>query len=285
MLPVAEESAYYLYGSTDKNIWSGPATGFDCYRSTDLVTWEGPVAAFRPGPDFWSDTNYWAPEVHRYHGRFYMFATFTAEGARRGTQILVADSPTGPFVPHSDGPVTPREWECLDGTLHVDDLERPWIVFSHEWVQVGDGTVCAMRLTDDLTAAGGPPVELFAASSAPWAEQFHSERHGPGFVTDGPFLHRTADHELVMLWSSWKDGRYSQGLARSTSGYVEGPWQHEPEPLYANDGGHGMIFRTFDDRLFLTLHSPNATPDERAVFIPVEESAGTLRVSTEGLVR
>ena len=49
-----------------------------------------------------------------------MFASFKAAGVCRGTQILVADHPKGPFVPHSDGPVTPRDWECLDGTLYVD---------------------------------------------------------------------------------------------------------------------------------------------------------------------
>ena len=46
------ERRYYLYGSTDANIWSGKATGFDVYRSTDLEAWEGPFPAFRPDEDF-----------------------------------------------------------------------------------------------------------------------------------------------------------------------------------------------------------------------------------------
>ena len=109
VLPVEEERTYYLFGSTDADIWRGPGTGFDCYRSSDLTTWEGPYPAFRPGPDFWARTNFWAPEVHRYRGRYYMLATFKADGVRRGTQVLVADAPTGPFEPHSDGPLTPRD--------------------------------------------------------------------------------------------------------------------------------------------------------------------------------
>lgn len=278
VLPVPRERAYYLYGSTDKDIWRGPGTGFDCYRSEDLVTWQGPAAAFRPPAGFWAETNFWAPEVHAYRGRYYMLATFAAEGVRRGTQVLVSDGPAGPFAPHSDGPVTPTDWECLDGTLYVDRDERPWMVFCHEWVQVGDGTVCAMRLTDDLSAATGEPVELFAASAAPWAEPITSPRHGTGYVTDGPFLHRTRGGDLLLAWSSWKDGRYALGLARSGSGEVQGPWRHDPDPLYADDGGHGMVFRTFDDELLLTLHSPNRTPDERAVLIPVVESGDTLVV-------
>ncbi len=95
VLPIEESGLYYLYGSTDKDIWKGKATGFDVYRSKDLENWEGPFPAFRPPADFWSDTNYWAPEVHIYKGRYYMFATFKAEGVCRGTQILVADDPLG----------------------------------------------------------------------------------------------------------------------------------------------------------------------------------------------
>src|SRR3546814_2189596 len=75
VLTVPEEGTYYLFGSTDADIWHPPATGFDCYRSTDLERWEGPIEAFRPPAGFWSDRNFWAPEVHRYAGRFFLFAT------------------------------------------------------------------------------------------------------------------------------------------------------------------------------------------------------------------
>ena len=44
---------YYMYGSTDKNIWYGPGTGFDVYKSTDLENWSGPIPAFRPPKGFW----------------------------------------------------------------------------------------------------------------------------------------------------------------------------------------------------------------------------------------
>ena len=269
------EGCYYLFGSTDKDIWKSKGTGFDAYRSTDLENWEGPFPAFRPEPGFWADRNFWAPEVHEYRGRYYMFATFKAEGVCRGTQILAADHPLGPFRPHSDGPVTPRDWECLDGTLYVDGDGRPWMVFCHEWVQIYNGTICALPLSEDLREAAGEPVELFAAKDAPWTEPV---KGGAGYVTDGPFLYRSRDGQLLMLWSSFRHGKYAQGVARSVSGDVLGPWVQEEEPLYNDDGGHGMLFRTFDDRLMLTLHAPNKTPDERMVLIELEESAGRLRL-------
>jgi arabinan endo-1,5-alpha-L-arabinosidase len=278
VLPMKSEGNYYLYGSTDKDIWKDRATGFDVYRSTDLVYWEGPFPAFRPPVGFWSDTNYWAPEVHEYKGKFYMFATFKAEGVCRGTQVLVADHPLGPFIPHSDGPLTPRDWECLDGTLFVDDSGIPWMVFCHEWVQISDGTVCAIKLSDSLDQAIGDPIQLFSASQAKWAESKRHSIHGDGYVTDGPFLYRCSSGTLVMIWSSFHNERYAQGIAVSKTGDILGPWVQQDQPLYESDGGHGMIFTTYEGKIMLALHSPNQTPNERMAFIELEENGEIIRM-------
>ncbi len=284
LLTVPDEGAYYLFGSTDRDIWNPPATGFDCYRSTDLRIWDGPLPAFRPPTGFWSDRNFWAPEVHAYDGRFFMFATFKADGVARGTQILVADSPAGPYTTWSNGPVTPSEWECLDGTLFIDDRGDPWIVYCHEWVQAMDGEIVAQRLTADLTAARGEPETLFRGSAAPWARRIPDPRipaEVNAFVTDGPFIHRLSDGGLVMLWSSFGDHGYAMGIARSDSGAITGPWIQQTKPIWAEDGGHGMIARTLEGQLLLTLHQPNETPLERALFRPLREQSGTVVLADE----
>ena len=290
VLPLQEDNTYYLFGSTDKDVWRGPGVGFDCYRSQDLQEWEGPIPAFRPKPGFWATTQFWAPEVHRYSGRFFMFATFNADQGYRGTQVLVSERPEGPYEPWTDGPVTPPHWQCLDGTLHVDDDGAPWIVFCHEWVQVHNGAIHAMRLTADLKQAAGRPVFLFNATEAPWVRSLHrlhvqgtagNEQRGfqfPVYVTDGPFLHRTTGGSLLMLWSSFGVKGYAMGIARSESGGVQGPWHQESDLLWAEDGGHGMIFRSFDQRLFLAIHAPNDTPNERAIFRELVEEQETVRL-------
>jgi len=275
VLPLAEEGRYYLFGSTDKNIW-GKGVGFDAYVSEDMENWEGPHPIFRPEEDFFSDTNFWAPEVYAYGGKYYMFATFRRKDNNLlGTAVLISDGPLGPFKPFSDGPVTPKDWSSLDGTLHVDEKGKPWMVFCHEWQQVGDGEVCAVRLTDDLKGAAGEPVVLFRASEAPWTTPYQSKRF-PGdnnYVTDGPYLFHGGNGELKMLWASFIDNTYALGIAVSQLGRLQGPWVHEEKAVYQNDGGHGMVFRSFDGRLMLTIHSPNNTPDERPIFIELGEKA------------
>lgn len=278
VLPIEAEQRYYLYGTVGAEAWTNSATGTDYYVSEDLENWEGPFPAFRPPEGFWSDRNYWAPEVHLYQGRYYMFMTFKAEGECRGTQILMADSPRGPFLPIGDEPITPRDWECLDGTLYVDGDNQPWIVFCHEWVQVGDGEICALQLSDDLSSAVGEPRLLFHASEAPWADELHSKGRR-GYVTDGPFMYRTTAGELLMLWSSFRAGDYSVGIAKSASGDIIGEWTQIAEPLYAGDGGHCMVFRKFDGQLMLAYHRPNPTPNERPYFVPLQEADGSLKIS------
>ena len=155
--------------------------------------------------------NIGAPEVHVIDGAFYMFASFHSPDRRRGTQILRAEKPTGPFVPISDGPVTPADWECLDGTFFRSKDGDPYLVFCHEWLQVHDGEVCAMKLTPDLKAAAGEPRVLFRASQAPWVVPSVDKDGNKNCVTDGPWLHRCPDGRLMMLWSSPRQGRLCPG--------------------------------------------------------------------------
>ncbi|MGE5557256.1 MAG: glycoside hydrolase family 43 protein [Bacillota bacterium] len=271
VVPVQKEERYYLFGSTDKNIWDGPGKGFDYYIGADLENWEGPFTAFQPPVGFWGTSNFWAPEVHFYRGCYYMFASFKAPGRCRGTQIFTADQPGGPFQPITAGPITPRDWECLDGTLYVEE-GQPFIVFCHEWVQVRDGEICAMRLSPDLKDPAGEPQLLFKASTAPWAKSFGDGNR----VTDGPFIWMAPDGMLLMLWSSMGEKGYATGVACSETGSITGPWKQSGKPLYDEDGGHGMIFGAFAGTLYLSIHKPNDTPHERPLFLPLRYEKGKL---------
>lgn len=264
---LVHDGKYYLYGTRGSTCW-GPATGFDVYVGTDLENWSDPIACFENDGSFWADRNYWAPEVHEYLGSFYMFASFKKEGVCRGTAILKASSPEGPFVPWSEGPVTPSEWDCLDGTLYVDD-GVPYIVFCHEWCQCGDGEIHRMKLTQDLKAPAAGPELMFRASSFKEVKNLRGADN-PGYVTDGPFMFKNSDGRLFCIWSSFtEDEGYCELVALSDNGHVTGSFR-QLSPLFRKDGGHGMLFRDLNGKLLLTLHRPNSTPYERPVFIPVD---------------
>ena len=159
------DGVYFLYGTRGATCW-GLADGFDAYTGTDLENWEGPFTVFENDGSFWADRNYWAPEVHVWQGAYYMFASFKNETRRRGTAILKASSPLGPFTPWSDGPVTPADWECLDGTFYADKTGKPYMVFCHEWVQAKTGGMCVAALKPDFSGLAEAPRRLFDATAA-----------------------------------------------------------------------------------------------------------------------
>lgn len=271
---LVHDGRYYLYGTRGATCW-GAADGFDVYVSEDLENWSGPHECFHNDGTFWADQNYWAPEVHAWQGSFYMFASFKSNTVHRGTAILKADSPMGPFRPHSDGPVTPSDWECLDGTLYVSREGKPYMVFCHEWLQVGDGEIWAMPLTEDLSASCGEKKLLFRASEAPWGKAITHSTGVTGHVTDGPFFWRTTDGTLLCLWASFSEHGYTEGVAVSSNGEIDGVFT-QAEPLFMQDGGHAMVFRALDGQLYMPLHSPNETPFERPFFHRLEDVGSRL---------
>lgn len=268
---LVHDGKYYLYGTRGATCW-GEADGFDCYVGTNLEEFSGPFEVFHKPENFAPHKNYWAPEVYAYNGTFYMFASFYTDDVGRGTHCLRADNPLGPFVPYSDGSLTPKEWDCLDGTLHIED-GIPYMVFCREWQDAGgNGEMWSVRLTADLKATAEEPRYLFRASDgAPEVTCFQHPSKGEIYVTDGPFLFRDKQGKLRMLWSSFSEGNnYCVALASTKNGLFSGDWKPEQKLLFQKDGGHGMIFTGLDGKRYLTLHSPNTTLEERPFFYQVE---------------
>lgn len=83
------------------------------------------------------------------------------------------------------------------------------------------------------------------------------------------------------LYGQFHAVRIAQGIAKSESGQIQGPWLQSHDPLFEGDGGHGMIFKTFDDEIVLALHSPNDTPNERVMFVKLKEDNGQLTVVSD----
>jgi GH43 family beta-xylosidase len=291
----ADESSklYYMYAQAGNRSGSG-FTGVEVYTSRDLIKWSDPQPVLKLSATD-GVRSVWAPEMHEYNGAYYLFVTLTfdrllpekkpiAIGKRpdmrkRGTYIYRADSPAGPFAPLKKGSHTPEEWMALDGTLFEED-GHPYMVFCHEWVQLIDGTMDVVRLKDDLSDTVGDPQLLFNASDAPGSRTDPKK----GKVTDGCFLYRShKSGKLFMIWSTFLPGSdYCVMLTESESGKIMGPWINQ-KPIYKKNGGHGMLFRSFDGRLMMALHQPNSGARERLHLFEVTDTGATLEVG--GAVR
>ncbi|TJY41009.1 glycoside hydrolase [Cohnella pontilimi] len=287
IFPHAAERKYYLFGTTFADGAGDKDPIFEVYVSEDLAVWTGPYVAYQPPRGFWGVRHYWAPEVFEIDGKFYMFASFKGGiGENRGTGILIADHPAGPYRPHSDGPVTIAGSECLDGTYYEDEEGQRWIVFCHEWTELYEGKIKALRLTKDLKASVGEPVTILNAADRPWIRLFGDPRiEKTGYLTDAPFLYKARNGELLLLWSSYSVPNYSESglggytvaIARSASGRIEGPWTHDEKLFMDRNAGHSSLFRDFEGRLWISTHYPD-TPhgQERPLFLQVEEKENGL---------
>lgn len=251
-------STYYMTG-----------TGGLLWKSKDLRKWTGPFVVTKTDSASWMGARpmIWAAELHHYNEQYYYFATFTNRNVnidtvkgnvieRRACHVLVSDKAEGPYAPFGDSVYLPANKPTLDATFWIDKDGKPYMIYCHEWLQNWNGTVEKIELKKDLSGTVGEGTILFRAKESPWSKE--KDENGnivPNKVTDGPFLFRTQTGKLGMIWTSWVLDVYTQGVAYSQSGTLNGPWIQEKEPITPPDFGHGMLFETFEGKLLMVLHS------------------------------
>ncbi len=263
ILADAATKTYYMTG-----------TGGLLWKSKDLRSWTGPFNVVQTDSNSWMGKKpmIWAAELHQYKGKYFYFATFTNKEIkidtvkenvipRRSSHVLVSNKAEGPYTPMKDSIYLPADKPTLDGTFWVDNDSTPYMVYCYEWLQAmnngtWDGTVEKIELKPDLSGTIGEGKILFRASDSPWSKEISEDGNiRPSKVTDGPWLFKTQTGKLGMLWTSWVHDKYTQGVAYSKSGTLEGPWIQEEEPITPPNFGHGMLFRTFDGKLLMSVHS------------------------------
>ncbi len=266
------EGVYYMYGT--RLAWDG----YGCVSSPDLINWSDPVKVYEPQGKCDGDGDWWAPECHYYKGYFYLFATYHSPASgKRGVAIFRSSDPLGPFEMITDGHITPKDHDAIDGTLYVDEDGQPWMIYVGEWTsnEDGIGDMMAAKLSDDLSSFVSDPILLFRARDG-------SKKDGK--ITDGPFLYKTSGGRLLMLWSNICKSGYCVKIAYSSNGRIDGKWKHQKRDLFTltdhnADGGHGMLFTAPDGTLTLSIHSPNYGTDDdptTAIFLPITDTGDTI---------
>lgn len=140
-----------------------------------------------------------------------------------------------------------------------------------------------VALKEDLSGPAGEPIKLFTPEEAPWPGPFPYAKEefgldGVYYLTDGPCVAKLENGKLYMTWSSFTDKGYAVGVAVSDSGRMAGPWRQLPDPLYPENGGHGMMFRTLEGDLKFTLHYPNDKYLERPQIVGLALENGILKL-------
>lgn len=259
----------FILTDAKTNLYYMTGTGGMMWKSRDLKLWDGPYNVVKTNPKSWMGPRpmIWAAEIHPYKGKYYYFATFTNQAVRIGTyrgneierrasHVLVSDNPDGPYVPMRDSIYLPADKPTLDGTFWIDKDKKPYMVYCYEWLQNWNGTIEKIELKPDLCGSIGEGKVLFRASDSPWSrEKDENGSDRPNRVTDGPYLFKTATGRLGMIWTSWIYNVYTQGVAYSASGTLDGPWIQEKDPITPPDYGHGMLFRTLDGKWLMSVHS------------------------------
>lgn len=243
----ARTHKYYMTG-TGGGLWSSP----------DLETWNylGFPLQFNSSGWMGTEPQVWASEIHYIDGKYYNMSTFTngdidvngTSQPRRAVHIMQSSLPEGKYTLISGGDATylPAEKATLDGTFFEDTDGKRYLLYCHEWIQNGNGTIEYIELKPDMTGTIGEGTIMTRAHDATW---------NTSPVTDGPYLFRTQTGRLGMIWTSWHGDRYVQGVAYSSTGKLDGPWVHESLPITPDNYGHGMLFRTFDGQLLMSIHS------------------------------
>lgn len=250
------------------NMYYMTGTGGLMWTSPDLARWTGPYKVTKHDPKSWMGKNpmIWAAELHEYKGKYYYFATFTNREAicghflgkdveRRASHVLVSNHPMGPYKPMKDKTYLPANRPTLDGTFWVEKDGTPYMVYCGEWLETNNGTMERIQLKPDLSGSVGEPKVLFTAHDATWSKDFAGGKVVPNKVTDGPYLFRTETGRLGMVWTNWIYDVYTQGVAYSESGTIDGPWIQAKEPITPPNYGHSMLFRTLEGKLLMSVHS------------------------------
>ena len=273
------------------------SSGGCIYKSTDLKNWTGPYGAYDTRGTWMEGINFVAAaEIHKVNGKYYYAASFGDRKElvdvvprrynvyRHQTMILESDKAEGPFKLKNPDPnydYLPHHLDIIDGTIYVENGQS-YMFFVNEWMQTFDGTIEYVKLSPDLSKTISEPMMLFRATESPCPLEMVGNgemTYGlkiPGWVTDGPQLFRTKTGKLGMLWASWGAKRYLECVAYSQSGTIDGPWIQEEKPFMDDNTGHGMLFRTFDGKLLLSIHHAEGDGPRKPQLWEVDDSGDKL---------
>ena len=245
------EGMYYMYGTG-----GGADKGFSAYSSKDLVNWkpEGQVY-YHNNKNGWSDPNaawggaYWAPEVYKVKGKFYLFysAQWKVNEAKEEENfkigVAVSDKPTGPFIDLAQKPLFDPGYPIIDANVFFDANGRSYLYYSRaaykhpvdseiaaqakksgKYKEIEESWVYGVELKSDFSGVIGkpvmilrPPVKLADKQSA-WESLSVTTGEVNRRWTEGSVTFKKDDIYYIMYSANHFGGaHYAVGYATSNS--------------------------------------------------------------------
>lgn len=267
---LTENGRYYLYATSAENC-------FKYYSSDDLTVWKDEGYCYFG--DSWGENCFWAPEVYKRNGKFYLL--YTARWKKNHslrTGLAVADSPSGPFKDIKNGPLFDFGYATIDATFLFDGDEN-YIYFVKDCSEniingVHTSVIYGAKISDDLTEFLSEPKEL-----AKPCEKWERAVNPKWCWNEGPAVIKTSGGYYMNFSVNCFDNRnYCVGCAKSDSPL--GPfvkYKNNPILKYVENKisgpGHNSFFFTTDGKLMTAFHIhtdyDRPSGDRRACFAPV----------------
>ncbi len=252
---------YYLYATSAND-------GFKYWTSTNLSDWKEQGYAFQKNDQSWGEQSFWAPEVIKYQGKFYL--VYSATGATmfgKGLRICIAaaDDPRGPFT-DIYAPLFDFGFSCIDGNIFVDDNGKPYLYYEmvgavgEHWKNNGYlwGAVMGVELSSDLSRPLNEP-KLCLYPSQNWeGPESMKARSNEGMTV----FKKDSIYYMTYSGNHYADPNYGVGYA--TSNKPLGMWvKYEENPILKQDlsinvsgPGHNSIIKSPDQKeWFIVYHS------------------------------
>lgn len=283
------DDTYYMYGT------GGVENGFMAYSSKDLKNWssEGQVYDAQQEKG-WGIKDFWAPEVYKYKGEFYLFYSAhwknnpnnELENYKIG--VAVSEKPTGPFIDIKDEPVFDPGYPIIDANVFFDDDGKLYLYYSRvaynhpveteisKWAkeeglfdEIEESWVYGVEIAADFSQVIGKPKLLLRPpekmddEQAEWESRSVTNAEVNRRWTEGSYLLKEKNRYYLMYSANHFGGEdYAVGYA--TADNPLGPFKKsEDNPILQKNTdkggnvsgtGHNMVFTDKQGRKLIVYH-------------------------------
>ncbi len=249
-----DDGTYYLY-HTGKN--------FKVHSSKDLINWVALGSSMPTSNYKWAVQNFWAPELVKVNGEYYLHYTGEAADGVKRIGIAKSSSPSGPFVDVFDKGFygTPPK-SVIDSHIFVDDDGKVYMYYSNAMSsnQVGNqnySEIWVIELKPDLSGTLGLAKKLIQPEQG-WE---YSNKEGNYWNEGAVLIKNAGTYYLMYSANCYCNSNYAVGYATSKSPL--GPFvKYGKNPVLSNESvtnlvsgpGHHTITTSPDNKELLIIY-------------------------------